>query len=93
MSFNKEYCKMQFELHLARAAHWNAIAVSGAYKFRKTQRGTDEKNEDGSIKFRDLTDEEKLQDTISIMNAHLHNARECLDAYGDHMNDGSIKLA
>ena len=54
----------------AYITYWNAMVVSGNYKSRKVQRGCG-KNEDGSIKFRDLTEEELLQDAMSILHNHV----------------------
>ena len=49
--------------------------VSGAYKLRGLKRGcepTDEEKADGQvIGFRDMTDEEKLQDTVDTMHRHI----------------------
>ena len=69
-----EYGKMQFQMFLARAQFFHAEAVTGAYKLRTTQRGSE------SGGWRDLTDEEKLRDCLATMNRHLRHAQEVLDS-------------
>lgn len=70
----------QFHLALARAQWWHAQIVSGAYKARRIQQGTNETTPDGRIVFRDLTDEEKLADAVATMNRHISIAQEMADA-------------
>ena len=76
MKFNEA----QFQLFMARAAYWTAIVTSGAYKLSKKQRGCG-KNEDGAIKFRDLTDEEKLQDALATAERHIKIASEFAEQF------------
>jgi hypothetical protein len=73
------YGQMQFQLALARAAAWQARVTSGGYRLSRMQRAGG-KNEDGSLAWRDCTDDEKLQDAIATMDRHLHMAQEILDA-------------
>lgn len=54
----------------AYAMFFHAEVVSGAYKLRQTQQGV----EGGG--WRDLTDEEKLQDSLATMKRHLHRMLE-----------------
>lgn len=69
------YNEAQFLLALARAAHWTAIVQSGAYKLRQSEVGCG-KNEDGTIKFRPQTDEEKLASAVATVDRHLKIAAE-----------------
>ena len=80
------YCEMQFQMALTRANHWNALISSGAYRLSKTQRGCG-KNPDGTIAFRDMTDDEKLESAIATANAHMRFAQECLEAFGNSVKD------
>lgn len=75
-----KYIDCQFHLALARAQFWHASIVSGAYKTRRLQCGTDKKAPDGSIVFRDMTDEEKLADAMAVMDRHIQTAQDMADA-------------
>jgi hypothetical protein len=69
------YNEAQFLLAMARAAYWTAIVQSGAYRLRQTQVGCG-RNEDGSIKFRPKTDDEKLASAVATVERHLAIAAE-----------------
>jgi hypothetical protein len=70
-----KYSEAQFHLFMARAARWTALVNSGAYKLSKKQRGRGH-NDDGTIKFRDLTDEEKLEDAMATIDRHIQIASD-----------------
>lgn len=81
---NKQYAQNQFFLAQTRAMMQHAEIVSGAYKFRKIQRGRDNTAEeiaagDTSLHFRDMTDEEKLQSSLEIMQLQINLMQECMD--------------
>jgi hypothetical protein len=59
--------------------YWNAMVVSGGYKQRKTTVGYGS-NEDRTMKFRDMTDEEKLEDTLATLLRHVKRVWELTDA-------------
>ena len=61
-----------------RVMYSHAEIVSEAYKSRKLQRGCGKK-EDGSILFRDCTDEEKLEHVMGTMNSHIRWVGECVE--------------
>lgn len=63
----------------------HAEIVSGAYKSRKTEVGCG-KNEKGGIKFRPHTEEEKLRNAVSTMEAHLKLVGDCVDYIGAHQD-------
>lgn len=69
----------QFQMFLARATLATAVVQSGAYRLSRTQVGTGERSLDGTFKFRDLTDEEKLDDAVARAHRHLQLAQECMD--------------
>ncbi len=87
----RAYQERQFQLFLARAARWTAVINSGAYKFSKTERGCG-KNENGTIQFRPLTDDEKLEDALATLDRHLYHAQTFLDAidYDGSEGDESV---
>jgi len=82
-----------------RAMYQHAEVVSGAYKLRQVERGVSKEDigkyrEAGlliessvgtGIAFRRMTDEEKLEDSLDIMQRHIELAQECLD----HLNPES----
>jgi hypothetical protein len=68
-----KYNEAQFLLSMARAAQWTAIVQTGAYKLSKTQVGCGH-NDDGTIKFRPLTDDEKLEQALGTVRRHLEIA-------------------
>lgn len=72
--------------NLAWVLRDHAEIVSGAYKLRKTQVGCGT-NPDGTFKFRDCTDEEKLQGSMQTLTAHCHWVRECVDHISEHQED------
>lgn len=74
MRFNEA----QFMLSMARASYWTALVTSGAYKLSQSQRGCGT-NEDGTIKFRPHTDEEKLERAVATIRRHLEIASEFAD--------------
>jgi hypothetical protein len=73
---NLEYCKRQIKLSMLRAQWWLTSAQSGHYKQSGSQRGTDQKSDDGRIVFRDCTDEEKLESCMATALRHIDLARE-----------------
>lgn len=81
-----DYVQMQFQMALARASYWHAVVVSGGYKASKTQ-VADGSFVDGSFRWRDTTDDERLKEALSTMNSHLRFAQECLDAVGTEKAD------
>lgn len=60
----------------------HAEIVSGAYRFQKTQQGTEEKDERGQTVWRELTDDEKLEQSMTIMRAQLHRIHDLVDHLG-----------
>lgn len=60
----------------------HAEVVSGTYKLRQLDQGCG-KNEDGSIKFRPLTDEEKLQHGMQTLQAQVHRLADIAEAIGE----------
>ena len=77
-----KYVEGQFQLACLRAQWWHALVTSGGYKERKTQVGCG-RNEDGTIQFRDCTDEEKLRDALATMQRHIEFAQSCLEHIGE----------
>jgi hypothetical protein len=75
----RAYQDRMFRIFLARAARWTALVQSGAYKMMRTERGCG-KNDDGTIKFRPLTNDEKLADAMSTIDRHLEHAQKFSDA-------------
>jgi len=76
------YTEAQFFTLMAWALRDHAVIVSGAYKSRKTQQGvelTDEEKAQGKEPWRDLTEEEKLQDAIGTLTSRCHMLGECAD--------------
>lgn len=74
--YNPKYAARQIKLSMLRAQWWLASAQSGHYKQRKVQRGTNEKTPDGTIAFRDLSEEEKLDDCMRTALRHIELAME-----------------
>lgn len=65
--------------------HDHAMIVSGAYKLKGTEVGCG-KNDDGTIKFRPCTEEEKLENAMQTMKAHLKLVGDCVDYIGKHQD-------
>lgn len=78
-----DLAKRQFEVSKMYALYWQAVAITGAYKFQKTQRGRkvtpEEKAKGEVIGWRDLTDDEKLENTLSTMQNHIRIMSETAD--------------
>ena len=70
-----KYNEAQFHLFMARAAYWTSIVQSGAYKLHKSEVGCG-RNDDGTIKFRPQTDEEKLAAAVATIERHIRIASE-----------------
>ena len=85
-----KFIEAQLLMHLVWTLRDHAEIVSGAYKLRKTQIGCGT-NPDGTIEFRDCTEEEKLRDAIGTMTNHCHFVTECADYIGEHQNDTTEK--
>lgn len=64
----------------------HAEIVSGAYKYRGLQKGCG-KNDDGTIAFRPCTEQEKLEDSMQVMQRQIHRLNECIDYVGEHQED------
>lgn len=77
------YVDAQFMLRLQRVQYWSALITSGAYKQLTTQQGTDEKSADGTIVFRDLTDDEKLQHALATMKRHIEIADDTAETIAE----------
>lgn len=75
----KEVLQAQIVAAQAWLTRWHASVVSGAYRYRKLQRPTEEKDKDGSFVWRDCTDEEKLTNTMSILKAHAERIQDLTD--------------
>lgn len=72
---------MQALSSFSQVIRCHAEITSGAYKLRKTQRGTFPKpSSDETIKWRDCTDEEKLQNVFGEMYNHLERIRNLTDS-------------
>jgi len=72
----KDHTHRQFQLALMCAQWWLTSVASGHYKQRGLQRGAG-KNPDGTIEFRDCTDEEKLDDAMECAKRHMEFATKC----------------
>ena len=71
----------------------HAEIVSGAYKLRKKERGCG-KNDDGTTAFRPLTEAEKLEDSMAVMQRQIHALNEHVDALpSDHELRESMEKA
>jgi hypothetical protein len=81
----------QFETLKTRAMLAHAKIVSGAYKFSKTQVGCG-KNPDGSTQFRDMSDEEKLEQEVGRMKNFLTAMQEFVEVFGHYLSDADDKL-
>jgi hypothetical protein len=77
----------QFLHTFARVLSRHAEIVSGAYKLRKIQQG-DGTNPDGTIQYRDLTDAEKLADSLAVMKRHVDRLMDLEDYIGEHQKEG-----
>lgn len=82
---SKTYAQNQFFAAQMQAMYRHAEIVSGAYKFRNIQRGRENTPEeiaagDTSLKFREMTDDEKLQNSLGIMRRQIDFMRECMEA-------------
>lgn len=78
-----KYIDAQFAMIQARITYWNALIVSGAYKtVVKTERGRGS-NEDGTIRFGPMTDDEKLEHCFGVLKNHLDRLQEFTDAIGE----------
>lgn len=77
-----KYIDAQFAMIQARITYWNALIVSGGYKtVTKTQRGRGA-NPDGTIIWGPMTDEEKLEHCLGVLQNHLDRLQEFTDAIG-----------
>lgn len=78
-----EYGKRQFTIFQTYAMLVQAEIISGAYKFRDTAQGRpvtpEEKARGESIGWRKHTDEEKLQNAINTMKAHIQHMSDAND--------------
>ena len=81
----------QFETFKTRAMLAHAKIVSGAYKFSKTQIGCG-RNPDGSTEFRDMTDDEKLEQEVGRMKNFLTAMQEHVEALGEYLSEADEKL-
>lgn len=81
----------QFETIKTRAMLAHAKIVSGAYKFSKTQVGCGT-NPDGSTQFRDMTDDEKLEQEVGRMKNFLTFMQEHVEAFGEYLSEADDKL-
>ena len=79
------FMTLQFQTFQARAMLAHAEITSGAYKLHKTQVGCG-RNEDGTMKFRDMTDDEKLTGMVERMNAHIRFMQEHVDCIGEALS-------
>jgi hypothetical protein len=80
-----KYVEAQLLSNMAWVLRDHAEITSGAYKLRKTQVGCGV-NPDQTTKFRDCSDEEKLQSTMHTMTAHCHWVRQCMEYIGEHQD-------
>lgn len=69
---NKKHCERQIQLLMVRAQWWLASATSGHYRQRMVSRGGVE-----------LTDDEKLDDTMATADRHVRMAQEFMDALAE----------
>lgn len=81
-----KFVEAQLLMQLAWTLRDHAAIVSGAYKLHKTQVGYGT-NPDGTMQFRDCTEEEKLRNAMETMTNHCHFVSECADYIGEHQND------
>ncbi len=85
----------QMKVHEMYAMYWHAQIVSGAYKFRKIYKSREltekQRKEAYSLKndqemwdalWDEKSDEEKLQNALSCMNAHIKHLNDCHDFIG-----------
>lgn len=75
------YAEAQLFEMLAWALRDHAEIVSGAYKFSKMQRGC-EKSPENPSGWRDLTDDEKLQDAMGRLGRRCEFIMRCADVIG-----------
>lgn len=61
----------------------HAMIVSGAYKLKTSEVGCGY-NDNGTIKFRPQTEEEKFKGAMDVMEAHLKLVGDCVDHIGEH---------
>lgn len=61
----------------------HAMIVSGAYKLKTSEVGCGY-NDNGTIKFRPQTEEEKFKSAMDAMEAHLKLVGDCVDCIGEH---------
>ncbi len=78
---NKEFVKAQMELFKMRAMYQHAEIVSGAYKLLTTQRGRKATPDNPNL-WVDLTNDEKLKESMARMDRHLQFVAECVDLLG-----------
>jgi hypothetical protein len=71
----------------AQILRCHAEVMSGAYKLRKLQKATEENNPDGTIKWRDATEEEKLADSMMILHSQIDRLNEFVEAMASESFD------
>jgi len=85
-----KYVEAQLLSNMAWVLRDHAAITSGAYKLRTSQVGCGV-NDDGTTKFRDHTDEEKLRSAMQTMTAHCHWVRQCMEYIGEHQEGTEAK--
>lgn len=72
---SKESVQAQINVHLAWANYHTAATLNGTSIARKMQRG----DKDSPTGWRDMTNEEKIAESMNSAKSHLHNACNLID--------------
>ena len=72
---NKENLRLQMQETQARITYWSTLINSGAYKQRPLEQAVGYTPENG-LSWRDCTDEEKLQSSMSSLHARVNRLAE-----------------
>lgn len=74
---SKEIFRLQLEAEQAWVSYWQAMVVSGAYKARQSERINEDRSDGcGGIVWRPSTNEEKLQDAMGSLHAHVERVQD-----------------
>jgi len=73
---SKESVQAQINIHLAWANYHVASTLNGISISRHMQRG----DKDSPTGWRDMSDAEKIRDSMNCAESHLHHAHDLIDA-------------
>ncbi len=87
-----QFMQNQFICTQMWVMYWNAMIVSGGYKLTTRARGrknTPEEiaNGDTGLKFRPLTDEEKLEEALGTLQRQINHMHELNEAIANFCNE------